>query len=92
MQPIAARRGVTVAQIALAWLLHRRVVSSVIVGARKVEQLKDNVAASQVVLTEDELNALDQVSALPAEYPGWMFATQTSRAKLLAQTTERATR
>ncbi|MBC7799231.1 MAG: aldo/keto reductase, partial [Gemmatimonadaceae bacterium] len=74
MTPMAEARGVSVAQIALAWLLHQRVVSSVIVGARRLEQLDDNLAATAIDLTEAELDTLDQVSALPAEYPGWMMA------------------
>ena len=85
MRPIAEGRGVPVAQIALAWLLHRRVVSSVIVGAKRIEQLDDNLAASAIDLTEAEMDALDAVSTLPREYPGWMFAQQGSRAKQLAE-------
>ena len=76
MRPIAQAHGVSVAQIALAWLLHQRQVTSVIIGAKRPEQLADNLGAVQVVLTEDELRALDAVSKLPAEYPGWMFARQ----------------
>ena len=48
MRPLAESRGVSVAQIALAWLLHQRVVTSVIVGAKRVEQLEDNIAAAEV--------------------------------------------
>jgi aryl-alcohol dehydrogenase-like predicted oxidoreductase len=76
MRGIAEAKGVSVAQIALAWLLHQRAVMSVIVGAKKVEQLDDNIAATQVKLNADELAKLDAVSALPAEYPGWMFERQ----------------
>ncbi len=85
MRPMAEQRGVSVAQIALAWLLHRRVVSSVIIGAKRIEQLEDNLAATNIELTEPELDALDAVSTLPPEYPGWMFERQTNRATLLAQ-------
>ena len=85
MRPMAERRGVSMAQIALAWLLHQRVVSSVIIGAKRLEQLDDNIAATQVDLTADELDALAAVSALPREYPGWMFETQGARAKQLAE-------
>jgi aryl-alcohol dehydrogenase-like predicted oxidoreductase len=73
MRPMAAARGVSVAQIAIAWLLHQPVVTSVIVGAKRQEQLLDNIAATSVVLAPDELTALDQISRLPPEYPGWMF-------------------
>ena len=76
MRPIAEARGVSVARIALAWLLHRKVVTSVIIGAKTVEQLDDNLAATDLALTADELAKLDAVSALPAEYPGWMVERQ----------------
>jgi aryl-alcohol dehydrogenase-like predicted oxidoreductase len=76
MRGIAEVKHVSVAQIALAWLLHQRVVTSVIVGAKKVEQLDDNIAATAVTLSADELAALDKVSTLPAEYPGWMLERQ----------------
>jgi aryl-alcohol dehydrogenase-like predicted oxidoreductase len=76
MRPMAGARGVSVAQIALAWLLHQPQVTSVIVGARRPEQLADNLAATQVSLSADELRALAAVSSLPAEYPGWMLERQ----------------
>ena len=65
---------VTVAQIALAWLLHQEPVSSVIVGAKRPDQLKANIRAAQIRLSDDERNALDEVSRIPEEYPGWMMA------------------
>jgi aryl-alcohol dehydrogenase-like predicted oxidoreductase len=76
MRPIAQAHGVSVAQVALAWLLHQPQVTSVIIGAKRPEQLADNLAATQVVLSAAELAALDEVSRLPAEYPGWMFQRQ----------------
>jgi aryl-alcohol dehydrogenase-like predicted oxidoreductase len=76
MRGIAEAKGVSVAQIALAWLLHQRAVTTVIVGAKKVEQLDDNIAATKVELSADELAKLDAVSALPSEYPGWMLERQ----------------
>ncbi|MES3000767.1 MAG: aldo/keto reductase [Pseudomonadota bacterium] len=76
MKPIAEAKGVSIAQIALAWLLHQKAVTSVIVGVKKPEQLNDNIAATKVVLTDVELKALDEVSKLPAEYPGWVFNFQ----------------
>ncbi len=85
MRPLAERRGVSVAQVALAWLLHRRVVSSVIIGAKRLDQLDDNIAATSLELTGEELDALDQVSVLPREYPGWMFDTQALRATQLKE-------
>jgi aryl-alcohol dehydrogenase-like predicted oxidoreductase len=76
MRPLAEARQVSVARIALAWLLHKKVVTSVIIGAKTVEQLDDNLAATDVTLTADELAKLDAVSALPPEYPGWMVDRQ----------------
>lgn len=76
MRPIAERHQATVAQIALAWLLSRPQVSSVIVGAKTPDQLKENLGASGLVLTSDDLQALEEVSKLPPEYPGWMLAMQ----------------
>jgi aryl-alcohol dehydrogenase-like predicted oxidoreductase len=73
MRPIAAAHGVSVAQVALAWLLHQRQVTSVIVGAKRLDQLEDNIAATRLKLSADELSALDRASALPVEYPEWMF-------------------
>jgi aryl-alcohol dehydrogenase-like predicted oxidoreductase len=78
MRPIAAAHGATVAQVALAWLLHQPVVTTVIIGAKRIEQLEDNLKAVGVKLTADDLTVLDKVSALPAEYPGWMVAFQGS--------------
>lgn len=76
MRPIAQAHGVSVARVALAWLLHRPVVTSVIIGARTVAQLDDNLAATSLSLSADELARLDEVSALPPEYPGWMIQRQ----------------
>ena len=76
MRPIAEAKGVSVAQIALAWLLHQPVVTSVIVGAKRTDQLDDNIASTKVVLDQAELKTLDEVSALPPEYPGWMLERQ----------------
>jgi aryl-alcohol dehydrogenase-like predicted oxidoreductase len=76
MRPMAASRQVSVAQIALAWLLSKPFVTTVIIGAKSMEQLRDNVASTRVRLDEAELKLLDEVSALPPEYPGWMLAYQ----------------
>jgi aryl-alcohol dehydrogenase-like predicted oxidoreductase len=85
MRPIAEAKGVTVAQIALSWLLHQKVVSTVIIGAKKPEQLADNIASTRVVLSDEELKTLAEVSALPPEYPGWMFERQAYRKGQLEQ-------
>ena len=76
MRRIAEAKGCTVAQVALAWLLHQPVVTSVIVGAKRVDQLTDNIAATEVSLDAEDLAALDAVTKLPAEYPGWMLERQ----------------
>jgi aryl-alcohol dehydrogenase-like predicted oxidoreductase len=76
LRPIAASRGVSVARIALAWLLHQPVVTTVIIGAKRLDQLEDNLASVDVVLSADELAAIDKVSGLAPEYPGWMLARQ----------------
>jgi aryl-alcohol dehydrogenase-like predicted oxidoreductase len=76
MREIGDTRGVSVAQIALAWLLAKPAVMTVIIGAKTTEQLEDNLAAADLVLTSEEVARLDAVSALPAEYPGWMLAMQ----------------
>ncbi len=76
MREIANARGSSVARVALAWLLSRPVVTSVIIGAKTTAQLEDNLGAVSLTLGDEELARLDEVSKLPAEYPGWMLAMQ----------------
>jgi aryl-alcohol dehydrogenase-like predicted oxidoreductase len=76
MAPIAKAHGASVARIALAWLLQRSGVMSVIIGAKTIAQLDDNLAAADLTLSDQEIAALDAVSALKPEYPGWMLARQ----------------
>ncbi len=76
LRPIADAHGCSPARIALAWLLSKPVVTSVIVGAKRLSQLEDNIAAIDIALSEEEIRKLDAVSELPPEYPGWMLATQ----------------
>ena len=86
MRPMAEKRGVSVARIALAWLLHQPAVTSVIVGAKRRDQLEDNIGATNVELSADELEVLDKAGAPTPEYPQWMFARQGEvRAKQLAE-------
>lgn len=66
---IAAARGASYAQIALAWLRAKPQVSSVIIGARTLEQFEDNMGAAEIDLTAEEMHTLDAVSALPELYP-----------------------
>jgi aryl-alcohol dehydrogenase-like predicted oxidoreductase len=78
LKEVAGRHGCTPAQVALAWLLLQPVVSTVIVGAKRVEQLRENAAATEVRLEAEDLAALDAVSRLPLEYPGWLLNPPTS--------------
>ncbi len=73
MEKVGKAHGVSVARIALAWLLQRKGVMSVIIGAKTIEQLDDNLAATELTLSPDDIAALDEVSALGPEYPGWML-------------------
>ena len=68
---IAAARGVTPAQVALNWVMHKPGVDTVIIGARDEAQLRDNLAAASWRLSAEEMVALDEVSALPEPYPMW---------------------
>ncbi|WP_159518852.1 aldo/keto reductase [Sunxiuqinia indica] len=76
MLKIAKNHQVSAAQIALAWMLRKPAVTSIIIGAKKPDQLNDNLASTQLQLTEDEINQLDEISALTPEYPGWMVQRQ----------------
>jgi aryl-alcohol dehydrogenase-like predicted oxidoreductase len=74
LDPMAKAKGASIAQLSLAWLLHQPVVTSVIIGANKMEQLEDNLKSVDVKFTAEELTQLDAVSKLPPEYPGWMLS------------------
>lgn len=76
MAEIAQNKSASVAQIALAWLLHKKHVSSVIIGVKNTNQLNDNLSSVNVNLTDDEMSQLDTISALTPEYPGWMIERQ----------------
>ncbi len=76
MRKMAKELHVSVAQVAIAWLLHQSSVTSVILGAKSEEQLAENLGSSQVRLSPDDLVRLDRASALPPEYPGWMLVRQ----------------
>ena len=79
MRTVADGHGVSVAQIALAWILAHDVVTSVIIGARKLEQLDDNLKSVDVMLSAGELKALDDASRLAPEYPAWMDRLPSDR-------------
>jgi aryl-alcohol dehydrogenase-like predicted oxidoreductase len=74
--PIAKSHECSAARISLAWLLAKPIVTSIIIGAKRLDQLQDNLAAIELTLTADELKRLDQASILPPEYPGWMLPFQ----------------
>jgi aryl-alcohol dehydrogenase-like predicted oxidoreductase len=76
LHEVAGATGVSVARIALAWQLTRPYVTSVLIGAKTTEQLTDNLAATTVRLSPEHLTLLDEASALPSEYPGWMVDQQ----------------
>lgn len=76
MIEIGRKYNVSAAQVALAWLLTKPVVTSIIIGAKKQEQLLDNIAATKLMLNVDEIKKLDHISALNTEYPGWMMERQ----------------
>jgi aryl-alcohol dehydrogenase-like predicted oxidoreductase len=76
MKNIAEAHAVSIARVALAWLLHQPQVTSVIVGAKRPEQLTDNIASTELRLSTAELAQIAKVSELPPEYPGWMVEMQ----------------
>jgi len=76
LRPVAAAHDTSVARVALAWMLQKPHVTSVIIGAKSEQQLNDNLAATELKLSAEELQALDEASALPPEYPGWMVGFQ----------------
>jgi aryl-alcohol dehydrogenase-like predicted oxidoreductase len=78
MRPIAADNLVSVAQVALAWLLAQSHVTSVIIGAKSQEQLLDNIAATDLELSAEQIKAIDEASNLPSEYPQWMLSRQSA--------------
>jgi aryl-alcohol dehydrogenase-like predicted oxidoreductase len=76
MGPIAKAHECSTAQVALAWILSKPFVTSALIGVKRMDQLKGNLAAVHLKLTQDDLKSLDEVSQLPPEYPEWMLAIQ----------------
>ncbi len=76
MREIGQKHDASVARVALAWILAKPFVTSIIIGAKTMEQLDDNLEAVKLQLSADEIKKLDDVSALPPEYPGWMLVRQ----------------
>jgi aryl-alcohol dehydrogenase-like predicted oxidoreductase len=76
---IAKKTGASIPQVAIAWILANRAVTSVIIGAKRISQLDDNLKSVDVVLSADDKKMLDEVSALTVEYPAWMDALGSDR-------------
>ena len=79
MRKIAEEHEASIAQVALAWVLSKPVVTSVIIGARKLSQLEDNLGSVELSLSDDDLQALDEVSRIALEYPAWMDVLPSDR-------------
>ncbi|GBQ33542.1 aldo/keto reductase [Gluconacetobacter azotocaptans] len=75
---IGAERGVSAAQVALAWVAHRPAITSVVIGARTDAQLADNLKAAELALSAEEMARLDKASAPPLLYPYWHQASTAS--------------
>jgi aryl-alcohol dehydrogenase-like predicted oxidoreductase len=78
MTPIAKAHDCSPARVALAWVLTKPFVTSIIIGAKRLDQLEDNLAAAELQLSSGEIQQLDEVSTLPPEYPGWMLPFQSA--------------
>ncbi len=79
LRKVAEEADASVARVALAWQLTKPFVTSIIIGAKKPEQLTDNLAATELKLSAEQIKQLNDASALPPEYPGWMVDFQNSR-------------
>ena len=75
---ISKAHNTSVAQISLAWVRLQKGITSTIIGAKNIDQLNDNLKSTTVELSTEELKRIDEVSALPKEYPGWMVERQMS--------------
>lgn len=73
MDDIADAHDASIPQVALAWLLHQQGVTSVIIGAKKMSQLEDNLGSADLELTDEDLARIDEVSKPPVQYPQWMI-------------------
>ncbi len=78
MTRIGNDHGASAARVALAWMLRKPGVTSIIIGAKRADQLNDNIAATELTLSDQEMQELDKISALQPEYPGWMVERQAS--------------
>jgi aryl-alcohol dehydrogenase-like predicted oxidoreductase len=78
MREVAGKHHVSVAEVALAWVLAKPFVTTIIIGAKRIEQLDQNLAAVNLKLDADDMAKLDEVSVLEAEYPSWMVPRQNA--------------
>jgi aryl-alcohol dehydrogenase-like predicted oxidoreductase len=78
MREIAEKHGASVATVALAYILAKPFVTTVIIGAKRVDQLDQNLAAVKLKLDDEDMKRLDEASALAPEYPGWMLSRQAA--------------
>ena len=78
LEAIARKRGASIAQVALAWLLAQKGVTSIIIGANKMSQLEDNLKAPEIELTAEEIEQLSNTTAPPPMYPQWMIERQNA--------------
>ncbi|HEY1406222.1 MAG TPA: aldo/keto reductase, partial [Spirochaetota bacterium] len=76
MIKIGKNHNASAAQIALSWLSRKPGVTSILIGAKNKDQLMDNIASTKLILTDNELKELDDISSLTLEYPGWMMLRQ----------------
>ena len=74
--PMARELNVSAATVSLAWVMAKPFVTSVIIGAKRMDQLIQNLAAVDLKLSEEQMRKLDEVSELPVEYPGWMVRSR----------------
>ena len=88
LRKVSGDTGVSVARIALAWQLGRPALRSVIIGAKNRDQLADNLAAVEVKLSSEHRKLLDDASALPSEYPGWMVEFQNREPRVPTKATD----
>lgn len=79
---VGKQYNVSAAQIALAWVRQQPAVTSTIIGAKNADQLHDNIKSTEITLSADDLKKIDEVSALPREYPGWMVERQSADREL----------
>ncbi|MEI6823112.1 MAG: aldo/keto reductase [Bacteroidota bacterium] len=76
MEEVAKNYNVSVATVALNWVIKQKGVTSTIIGAKTLQQLNDNIASVNLQLSNEDMQKLNEVSALAPEYPGWMVNRQ----------------